>query len=121
MLYDSLLAANAKAARMCSSSMVINWYNNLAFELISVYLSIIEIRKETMNNIIVYPSNKKQERLLRSLLEEMKVHFDVENQNDDTLFSEKEFYAKIDNSIQQAESGQIQRLSKERQKDLLGL
>lgn len=73
-----------------------------------------------MKNIIVYPSNKRQEKLIKSLLEEMEIHFDIEDQNDITLFSEEEFYAKIDKSIQQAESGQTLRLTKERQEDLLG-
>jgi hypothetical protein len=40
---------------------------------------------------------------------------------DDNRMTEVEFYAKIDKSISQAESGQVSTLSKDRQKELLGL
>ena len=41
--------------------------------------------------------------------------------NEDSSMTEVEFYAKIDKSISQAEAGQTVTLSKERQKELLGL
>jgi len=40
---------------------------------------------------------------------------------DDNRMTEVEFYTKIDKSISQAESGQVSTLSKDRQKELLGL
>jgi hypothetical protein len=40
---------------------------------------------------------------------------------EDIYMTEVEFYNKIDNSIRQAENGQVTPLSVERQKELLGL
>lgn len=54
--------------------------------------------------MIVYPKNKKQKTLLKSLLEEMKIRFEVA-ESDDSQMTEKEFYAKIDRAIKQAEEG----------------
>ena len=73
-----------------------------------------------MEIIKVYPKNQKQITLLKSLLEEMKVQFEV-GKYDETQMSETEFIKKIDQSIAQAESGQTHKLSKEEQKTLLGL
>ena len=73
-----------------------------------------------MESITIYPKNEKQKNLLQSLLEEMKVRFKIE-QEDDILMSEEEFYAKIDRSIKQAEEGKVKTLTKEKQKELLGL
>ena len=73
-----------------------------------------------MESITIYPKNEKQKTLLKSLLEEMKVRFDI-TQSDDSRMSEADFYAKIDHSIQQAEEGDVKALSKEDQKDFLGL
>jgi len=58
--------------------------------------------------------------LLKSLLEEMKIRFDIAQSND-TLLTEEEFFAKIDHSIQQAEEGKVKTLTKEKQKEFLGL
>lgn len=74
-----------------------------------------------MESLIIYPKNEKQKSLLKSLLEEMKVRFEVGNSDDETLLSEKEFYAKIDKSIEQAENGKRKRLSEEEQREFLGL
>lgn len=74
-----------------------------------------------MEQIVIYPKNQKQKSLLKSLLEEMKVQFEIAKDNDPTLLKEEEFYAKIDQAIQQAENGQTKVLSKEQQKALLGL
>lgn len=74
-----------------------------------------------MESITIYPKNEKQKSLLKSLLEEMKVRFEMGKPNDETLLSEKEFYAKIDKSIEQAENGKLKTLAKDRQKELLGL
>ena len=74
-----------------------------------------------MESITIYPKNEKQKSLLKSLLEELKVRFVVAEKNDETLLSEDEFYAKIDKSIKQAEAGKTKTLSKDRQKELLGL
>jgi len=73
-----------------------------------------------MESITIYPKNKKQKTLLKSLLEEMKVHFEVGN-NDKILLSEEEFYSKIDKSIEQAEKGKLRTLTSEEQKEFLGL
>lgn len=74
-----------------------------------------------MEQIVIYPKNAKQKSLLKSLLEEMKVHFEIAKDSDPTLLKEEAFYAKIDEAIQQAENGQTKVLSKEQQKELLGL
>lgn len=74
-----------------------------------------------MEKITVYPRNAKQKSLLKSLLEEMKVRFEIAITKDETLLSEKDFYAKIDKSITQAENGNTKPLTKDKQKDLLGL
>lgn len=73
-----------------------------------------------MESVTIYPKNKKQKTLLKSLLEEMKVHFEVGN-NDKILLSEEEFYSKIDKSIEQAEKGKLRTLTSEEQKEFLGL
>jgi hypothetical protein len=74
-----------------------------------------------MESITIYPKNEKQKNLLKSLLEEMKVRFEVATSKDETLLSEKEFFAKIDESISQAEYGKTRTLSKDKQKEFLGL
>jgi hypothetical protein len=74
-----------------------------------------------MESMTVYPKNEKQKSLLKSLLEELKIHFEMAKNEDDSLMSETEFYAKIDKSIQQAESGKTKILSKDKQKEFLGL
>ena len=74
-----------------------------------------------MESITVYPKNKKQHSLLKSLLEEMKVPFEVSSANDETLLSETEFLAKIDKSISQAEQGLTKLLPEDKQKEFLGL
>ena len=70
-----------------------------------------------MGSITIYPKNKKQAFLLKSLLEEMKIRFETEEDN--TLLLEEAFYAKIDKSIAQAELGKTKILSEEEQKELL--
>jgi nitrogenase molybdenum-iron protein alpha/beta subunit len=75
----------------------------------------------TMGSITIYPTNERQKFLLKSLLEEMKVRFDMVENDDLTLLSEDEFYAKIDKSIEQAKAGKINIISKNRQNELLGL
>ena len=47
--------------------------------------------------------------------------FEIALDNDETLLSEEEFYSKIDKSIEQAQNGRTKVLSKEAQKELLGL
>ena len=74
-----------------------------------------------MESITVYPKNAKQKSLLKSLLEEMKVRFEIASGKDETKLSEKDFFAKIDKSISQAENGETKHLSKEQQKEFLGL
>lgn len=74
-----------------------------------------------MESITIYPKNEKQKSLLKALLEEMKVRFEVASPKDETLLSEKEFFEKIDHSISQAENGKTSPLSKDKQKEFLGL
>lgn len=51
----------------------------------------------------------------------MKVRFDVEKKDNQSLFSEDELIKKIDKSLEQAESGKTKPLTKTQQKELLGL
>ena len=74
-----------------------------------------------MESITIYPKNEKQKSLLKSLLEEMKVKFEISTAKEDPFMSEKDFYAKIDKSILQAKEGKTKTLSKDQQKDFLGL
>lgn len=81
---------------------------------------IIKIQ-ENMDSITIYPKNEKQKFLLKSLLEEMKVRFEVGDFNDTSLLNKKEYFDKIDKSIAQAQNGELKSISKDTQKELLGL
>ena len=74
-----------------------------------------------MESITIYPKNEKQKSLLKSLLKEMKIRFEVLNKQDSTEFSEQEYFQRIDKSIEQASIGKLKRLTQENQKNLLGL
>ncbi|MFA9188485.1 DUF2683 family protein [Flavobacterium sp. FBOR7N2.3] len=74
-----------------------------------------------MDSITIYPKNEKQKSLLKSLLEEMKVRFEIGKSDEETSLSENEFIAKIDKSILQADSGKTKKLTKDQQKKFLGL
>ena len=74
-----------------------------------------------MESITIYTKNEKQKSLLKSLLLELKVNFEIKTSNDDSLLSEKDYCAKIDKSISQAEKGQTKKISKEEQRKFLGL
>jgi len=74
-----------------------------------------------MESITIYPKNEKQKSLLKSLLEEMKVRFEIANTKDDTWLSEEDFVAKIDRSLTQAEQGNTKTLAKDKQREFLGL
>jgi hypothetical protein len=74
-----------------------------------------------MESITIYPKNAKQKSLLKSLLEEMKVRFEVAQFKDETLLNEKDFFVKIDKSIANFENGKSKILTKEQQKKFLGL
>ncbi len=74
-----------------------------------------------MESITIYPKNAKQQSLLKSLLEEMKIRFELAPSKDETLFTEKEYFTKIDKSIAQIKSGKSKSLSKENQTEFLGL
>mgnify|MGYP006173467027 CR=1 FL=1 len=43
-----------------------------------------------MESIIIYPKNAKQKTLLKSLLEEMKIQFEIASTKDKTSLNEKE-------------------------------
>lgn len=73
-----------------------------------------------MESITIYPKDEKQKSLLKSLLEELKVRFEI-GEKDETLLSEEDFYKKIDKAILQAESGKTTNIPKDKQKEFLGL
>jgi hypothetical protein len=77
--------------------------------------------KYFMESITIYPKDKKQATLLKSLLEELKVSFSLNKSDHEIAMTELEFKAKIDKSIEQAHAGQTKKLSKNDQKALLGL
>ncbi len=70
-----------------------------------------------MESIIIYPTTKKQQNVLKSLLQEMKINFQI----DDTQLTEEAFFAKVDKAKQQAKAGRVTRLAKKDQKAFLGL
>lgn len=72
-----------------------------------------------MENIIIMPENKKQFTAIKNFLEEMKVRFRTEKE-DDTLMTEEEFYAKIDEAKQEAREGKVVRYTPELRQKLFG-
>ena len=74
-----------------------------------------------MESIIIYPKNAKQKTMLKSLLEEMKIQFEIASTKDEISLNEKEYYAKLDKSISQSEAGKTKVLSKDKQKEFLGI
>ena len=74
-----------------------------------------------LESIIIYPKNAKQKTLLKSLLEEMKIQFEIATTTDEISLNEKEYYVKIDKSISQAEAGKTKGLPKDKQKEFLGI
>lgn len=74
-----------------------------------------------MENITIYPKNEKQKSLLTSLLEEMKIRYEVVKNEEKSAFTEDEFIAKIDKSLRQVASGKTIQLEKNQQKEFLGL
>lgn len=68
-----------------------------------------------MDNIIVYPKNKKQQTLRESLLKEMNVHFEIED-TDEALMTKEEFYSRIE----EAREGKVHKLTPELKKELFG-
>jgi hypothetical protein len=74
-----------------------------------------------MENITIYPKNEEQKLLLTSLLEEMKIRYELLKNEKKISFTEDEFITKIDKSLRQAASGKIIKLEKDQQKEFLGL
>lgn len=74
-----------------------------------------------MDSITIYPKNQKQKSLLKSLLEEMKVRFEMGPNDEQVVLSEKDYVAKIDKSLNQLALGETKKLNKEQQKEFLGL
>jgi hypothetical protein len=74
-----------------------------------------------MESIIIYPKNAKQKTMLKSLLEEMKIQFEIASTKDETSLNEEDYYAKLDKSISQAEAGKTKCLPKDKQKEFLGI
>ena len=73
-----------------------------------------------MESITIYPKSKKQQSLLKSLLEEMKVHFEIGKSDDKVAMSEEEFYAKIDRAKEQIEQGEYVEYTPELRQKLFG-
>ncbi len=72
-----------------------------------------------MKPILIYPKNPHQYSVITALLEEMQVEFKVsDREKDETLLTEKEFYAKINRAVKQAEAGKKIRLTPELEKEL---
>jgi hypothetical protein len=59
--------------------------------------------------------------MLKSLLEEMKIQFEIASTKDETSLNEEDYYAKLDKSISQAEAGKTKCLPKDKQKEFLGI
>jgi hypothetical protein len=72
-----------------------------------------------MESIIIYSKHAKQKTMLKSLLEEMKIQFEIASTKDETSLNEEEYYAKLDKSISQAEAGKTKCLPKDKQKEFL--
>lgn len=79
------------------------------------------LNNEKMDSIVIYPKNEKQESLLRSLLIEMKVHFEPAKPGDESILSKEEFNKKIDASLEQVRTGKTTPLPRNKQKEFLGL
>ena len=65
-----------------------------------------------MDSLVIYPTTAQQFSLIQSLMEEMKVRFTVktEKKKDDSLFTKDEYYAMLDESIKQYETGNYRRI-----------
>ena len=65
-----------------------------------------------MDSLTVYPETAQQFSTIQSFVEEMKVRFTVkkEKKKDDTLFTKDEYYAMLDESIKQYETGNYRRI-----------
>jgi uncharacterized protein YeeX (DUF496 family) len=74
-----------------------------------------------MESIVAFPKTKKQTNLLQTLLDEMNIQFTVEEVETATNVSRQEFHEKINEFIRQVESGEVISISKETQKEFLGL
>ncbi|MGC4128148.1 MAG: hypothetical protein QM564_01015 [Bergeyella sp.] len=74
-----------------------------------------------METMVVYPKSEKQKSLLASLLDEMKIRFEIAKTEDDTKMTKEEFYAMVDAAKQEAREGKVHILTPEKQKELLGL
>jgi hypothetical protein len=51
----------------------------------------------------------------------MKIQFEIASTKDEISLNEKEYYAKLDKSISQSEAGKTKVLSKDKQKEFLGI
>jgi len=60
-----------------------------------------------MDSLVIYPTTAQQFSYIQSLMEEMKVRFTVkkEKKKDDSLFTKEAYYAMLDASIKQFETG----------------
>jgi hypothetical protein len=74
-----------------------------------------------MEGITIYPKNKKQKLLLKSLLEGMKIPFVIVESVDKSKMSKSKYIAKIEKSIKQSELGQRKEIFKNQQKIFLDL
>jgi hypothetical protein len=74
-----------------------------------------------MQTITIYPSSEKQKSYLQNLFQDLNLKFEVKEFVDDSKYTQDEFFAKIDKSIEQAESGKTFKLDPKSQKEFLGL
>jgi hypothetical protein len=73
-----------------------------------------------MESITVYPKNEKQKSLLKSLLEEMKVRFEIATSKDETILSEKVFLQKLTNQYLKLKMGKLKYYLKTSKKSFWG-
>lgn len=73
-----------------------------------------------MENIIVYPENTQQAKLISSLLKKMNIKFDTLKSDKTHILTKDEFVNKINESIQQYKNGETLILTAEEQEKLLG-
>jgi len=76
-------------------------------------------KNKKMENIVIIPENKKQFSAIKTFLEEMKIRFKIEEQ-EDALMTEEVFYAKIDQAIEEVKNGGFVEYTPEVKQELFG-
>ncbi|MDR1974758.1 MAG: hypothetical protein LBQ31_08840 [Bacteroidales bacterium] len=73
-----------------------------------------------MNTITVYSSSNKERTLLKNLLSTMNIKFTVDLSKDDTRMSKSEYFAMLEQSIQQEKDGKVVEYTPQLEKQLFG-